>query len=407
MRTLLLQLPTSPPGPSAAYGQAWLDTVSADARVQASHAPLALLPHAQRHTDVVAMVPAAALSWHRVSLPAGLGKASGRLQAALAGLLEDRLLQDPTQLHLALPATWTAGEPTWVAACDKAWLQAHLQALDGADLPVQRIVPELAPPAQGQRWHALGQDETTGWLWCCSAEHGVTGWPASMATQLPAAWLAGHAVQTEPGLAHWVQTRLNAPAELTDPASHWRQALAGNWNLAQFDLQLRRRAGSWPRMRRLADALARHPQWRPVRWGLLALLATQLVGLNTWAWMARQQWQDQQDQWTTILQQTFPKVNVVIDAPLQMAREVTRLRQGSGELTPQDFESMLHALGTALPANTEGPTQLSYQDGVLEWPQPPMSPPQQTAFEQALQRQGYRLQPQGKTWRLQTLEASP
>lgn len=407
MRILLLQLPTTPPGPSVAYGQAWLDTLSADTRVQRSHAPMALLPPAQRQTEVVAMVPASALSWHRVSLPAGLGKSSARLQAALIGLLEDRLLQDPSQLHLALPATWKAGEPTWVCACDKAWLQAHLQALEAAGLPVQRIVPELAPPTQGEVWHALGDDETTGWLWCRSADHGVTSWPAGTAALLPTPWLAGHTVQSEPALATWVQTRLNATVELTDPASHWRQALASDWELAQFELQPRRRAGSWPRLRRLADTLVRHPQWRPARWGLAALVAVQLLGLNTWAWMTRQQWQDQQDQWTTLLQQTFPKVSVVIDAPLQMAREVARLRQGSGELSPQDFESMLHALGTALPTDAAGPTHLSYQDGVLQWPPLSMSLPQRTAFEQALQRQGYQLQAQGNSWRLQAQEASP
>lgn len=148
MRTLLLQLPTSAPGPTAVYGQAWLDTAATEDRPMSTQAPLALLPRPQRREEVVALLPAAALSWHRISLPAGLGRSGARLQAALVGLLEDRLLQDPTQLHLALPAHWAAGEPTWVAACDKAWLHAHLQALDEAGLSVQRIVPELAPAPQ-------------------------------------------------------------------------------------------------------------------------------------------------------------------------------------------------------------------------------------------------------------------
>jgi len=122
------------------------------------------------------MAPAAALSWHRVTLPAGLGRGGAKLQAVLQGLLEDRLLQEPQQVHLALAPQWQSGEPVWVVACDKAWLQAHLQALQDAGLPVQRIVPELAPPASGQHWHALG-DPDSGWLWCCDADHGVNGWP--------------------------------------------------------------------------------------------------------------------------------------------------------------------------------------------------------------------------------------
>lgn len=401
MRTLLLQLPTSTPGPTAVYGQAWLDTAATEDRPMSTQAPLALLPRPQRREEVVALLPAAALSWHRISLPAGLGRSGVRLQAALVGLLEDRLLQDPAQLHLALPAHWTAGEPTWVAACDKAWLHAHLQALDEAGLSVQRIVPELAPAPQGQRWHALG-DETTGWLWCCSADHGVTGCPVTAVGQWPEAWLDKHAtVQAEPALATWVQARLQARAELVDPASHWRQALASDWNLAQFELQSRLRAPGWHRLRRTADVVLRHPQWRPARWGLLALLAAQLAGFNAWAWMTRQQWQAQEARWTHLLQKSFPKVTVVVDAPLQMAREVARLRQDAGELGPQDFETMLQALGAALPPDVASPTGLSYENGTLQWPEVVMNDAQRTAFEQALHSQGYRLQQQDKTWRLQ------
>lgn len=404
MRTLLLQLPTSAPGPTAVYGQARLDTAANRPHTSSTHAPLALLPRPERGEEVVALVPATALSWHRVSLPAGLGRSGSRLQAALVGLLEDRLLQDPSQLHLALPAHWTAGEPTWVAACDKAWLQAHLQTLDEAGLPVQRIVPELAPPLQGQSWHALG-DDASGWLWCRSAEHGVTGCPVAAMGHWPQAWLDSAAsVQAEPALAAWVQTRLQTNAELVDPDSHWHQALASDWNLAQFELQSRRRAPGWRRLRQIGDALLRQPSWRPARWGLLALLVAQLAGFNAWAWMTRQQWQAQEARWTSLLQETFPKVTVVVDAPLQMAREVARLRQGAGELGAHDLEAMLQALGAALPADVVSPSRLSYQDGQLEWPALAMNAAQQAAFEQALQGLGYRLQQQDKVWRLQLLE---
>jgi len=406
MRTLLLQLPLRAPEPQAAYGVAWLDTASTDSRVTCSQSPLALLPRAQRQAEVVAMVPAAALSWHRVKLPAGLGRSGPRLQAALAGLLEERLLQDPAQLQLALAPQWKSGEPAWVAACDKAWLNAHLQALESAGLAVQRIVPELAPPAQGKRWHALG-DENSGWLWCCSEDSGVSGWPVAVAPQLPTSWLAGATVQSEPALARWVQTRLNTTAELVDTASHWRQALGSGWNLAQFELQASLRTRRGQGLRRALESLLRAPQWRPARWGLVALLAAQLLGLNAWAWKTRQQWDAQQAQWTRILQESFPKVTVVVDAPLQMAREVARLRQGSGQLGAQDFEAMLHALGTALPPGAASPTRLSYQDGSLQWPALALTATERSTFEQALQRQGYRLQAQDSTWRLKAQESQP
>ncbi len=405
MQTLLLQLPIEMPSAQAAYGMARLDTAHAGQRLQGSHTPLGLLPPIERTVEVVAIVPAAALSWHRVSLPAGLGRSGNRLQAALAGLLEERLLQDPAQLHLALAPAWGAGEPAWVAACDKAWLHAHLQALELAGVPVQRIVPELAPPTQGQVWHALG-DENSGWLWCRSAEDGVTGWPLAAAAQLPTEGFAGASVQAEPALAQWAQTRLHTSPELVDTASHWHTALASGWDLAQFELQEKLRARGWQKLRRGMTELLTQAQWRPARWGLLALLAAQLLGLNAWAWMTQRQWDAQQSGWTSILQQSFPKVTVVVDAPLQMAREVGRLRQGSGQLGAQDFEAMLHALGSALPAGAPSPAGLTYQDGSLQWPALTLNATQKTALEQALQRQGYRLQSQDTVWRLQTQEGT-
>ena len=404
MRTLLLQLPLTPAGPHAVYGQAWLDTPATD-RAPASFAPLALLPAVDRRTPVAVIVPAQALSWHRITLPAGLGRSSARLQSALQGLLEEHLLQDVSQVHMALPPQWQAGQPLWVAVCDKAWLLAHLQALEDAHLPVQRLVPEFSPPAQGEFWHALGNPEQ-GWLWCRSADTGVSGWPVAVAQQLPSAWLENASLQAEPGLAAWAQTR-SPGVQLVETASHWPAALNSGWELAQFELATRLRQRHWLRWRQRLDLWWRHPQWKPARLGLLALLLTQLIGLQAWAWMTRHQWQAQEQAWAQMLQESFPKVTVVLDAPLQMAREVARLRQGSGQLTAADLESQLQALGAALPEGVSAPASLNYQDGVLQWPALTMTTVQKTAFEQGLAQQGYQLQAQGQTWRLQSRQEKP
>jgi general secretion pathway protein L len=392
MRTLLLQLPPSLPGPSAVYGVAEIDLAATGWRMPPGSSPLALLPQAGHQTEVVALVPPLALSWHRVKLPAGLGagRHNARLQAALQGLLEDQLLQDTAELHLALAPQAANDTSIWVAACNKAWLQAHLHALQEAGLTVQRIVPELSPPNEGQQWHALG-DETHGWLWGCDAVHGVSGWPVADARQLPSSWWTDTPLKTEPGLAHWAQAHSPHPVQLVDSAAHWVDAARSPWNLAQFELQSDARTRRLQGLRRLSDMLWRSPPWRPARWGLTALLLVQLAGMQTWAWMTRQQWQAEQDHWTHILQQSFPKVTVVVDAPLQMAREVARLRQGSGELTAQDLESQLQALGKALPQGVASPTSLNFQDGQLQWPTLPLHTEQQTRFEQALRSLGYRL----------------
>ena len=93
---------------------------------------------------------------------------------------------------------------------------------------------------------------------------------------------------------------------------------------------------------------------------------------------------------TRILQETFPQTTVVVDAPLQMAREVARLRQASGQLAPHDLESLLSALGQALPQGMSAPTQLVFQPGQLQVQGLTLTAVQQQSIEQTLQRQGYR-----------------
>ena len=69
-------------------------------------------------------------------------------------------------------------------------------------------------------------------------------------------------------------------ALLTDAERALEAAQAGT-NLRQFDLAPRHRG-----MRALREAAKKllSAEWRPVRWGLAALVAVQLVGLNVMAW---------------------------------------------------------------------------------------------------------------------------
>ncbi len=121
MSLLILALP---PGPAPSY--AW--ATSADGQHLSAHGTAAadLLPAAGRGVEVVAVLPATQLSWHRVQLPRGVGPRSPRLRATLAGLLEEQLLDEPEQLHFALDPDAGAGGPAWVAVCHSRWLAAHL-----------------------------------------------------------------------------------------------------------------------------------------------------------------------------------------------------------------------------------------------------------------------------------------
>ena len=415
MRTLIIQLPSGPPSPTLAYAHGRVEAEPGSRTLALQWAAAALLPGADRQTETVALVPAAALSWHRVELPAGLHKQAQRVQAALQGVLEDRLLDDSEHMHLALQADWANNPRPWVAACDRAWLSAHLQALEQAGLTVHRIVPELSPgtPDSPVQLTALG-DADTGWLWVSHPERGVWGqpWPAlrpaGLATHerlgLSESEQATASLQAEPGAVALATELLGSGVRLMPPAQHWLAALAGDWDLAQFELRANARSRQLRNWQRTASSLWYSPTWRPARWGFWLLLAAQLVGLNAWAWKTRADWQAQQSSWAQVLRETFPKTTLVVDAPLQMGQQVERLRQGSGQLGADDLEAMLAALGQALPPGLAAPRQWAYQTGQMRLQDFQPDAAQQQALTQSLSALGYAWRTQGDGW-LMTAQA--
>lgn len=412
MRTLIVQLPLGASSQNTVYPYAEVQTDTPASAFTLKWASASLLPLADRQTDVVALVPAQALSWHRVTLPAGLNKSTARRQAALQGLLEDRLLDDPTSLHMALAPDWQRSEQPWVAVCDREWLSAHLQALESVGLTVHRIVPEFAPTSQTLQLHALGNDDQ-GWLWCNQAERGVWGLPLStLRADEQGLWAQDEErlaadVQAEPAVVAWVSQRLGLQARLMTPGQHWLNALADGWDLAQFDFQTDAQNRRLKQVQRATSHFLNHPTWRPVRWGLWLLLATQILGLNAWAWKTQTDWQNQQQSWGQMLKDTFPQTRVVVDAPLQMAKEVARLRQGSGQLAPQDLEAMLAAWGQVLPPDMSAPTAWRYQTGQLFIQDFKASASEQNAITQALSKLGYQWRADGTAWVMRPQEGTP
>jgi general secretion pathway protein L len=406
MRTLIIQLPSGPPDATQVYAHTLLQNGSAEAHPPLQWAVASLLPTADRQTETVVLLPASAVSWHQVDLPPGLHKQAGRLQAALQGLLEDRLLDDPAQLHMALQPDWQNAPRPWVAVCDRVWLSAHLQALEHAGLPVHRIVPEFQPPALPSgpcQLTALGDTET-GWLWICHHERGVWGWPiqALRAIEtdigLSSTERANASVQAESGVVAWAAELLGSGVRLIAPGQHWPAASRAAWDLAQFSLRANSRTRTLKNWRRHASTFWHSASWRPTRWGLWLLLGSQLIGWNAWAWKTRANWDAQQASWAQVLRDTFPSTQVVVDAPLQMAREVERLRQASGQLSANDLETLLSAFGQALPADLAAPTQWTYQPGELRLSGFKPTATQQTALQQSLSASGYSARADGNTW---------
>jgi len=347
MSALIVHLPPQPAGAQAEFDYALtIDGVNVESH---GSAQAALLPApARAGAEVVAVVPADRLSWHRVELPKGTTAGSPRLRAVLEGVLEDQLLDEPESLHFAVQPHAKAALPLWVAVCDRAWLRSALHVLEEAGRPVSRIVPEFAPEGE-MVVYALGDPQQQPLLVAAGSE-GVTVLPlASQSLALLPALPEDTPCVAEPLAAELAQQVLQRPPGLQQAPQRWLRAAQSDWDLAQFDLSSSGRARALKKLGTAWADLLAAPQWRPARWGAVLLLVLNLAGLNAWAWRERSALDDKREAVRRTLTQTFPQVKVVVDAPVQMEREVAALRQLTGATSGRDLEAMLGALGTASP----------------------------------------------------------
>lgn len=392
MTRLTLTLPRTLPAAASLCQAVLSEDGRAPARTLAS--TLAQLP-APSSPELVAIVPAARLSWHRLELPKGALKASAaRLRSVLEGLLEEQLLDDPAQLHFAIEPQARAGQAVWVAACDRAWLSAWLTALEQAGRPASRIVPELAPPAASApaSLQAVGDPDSAQLL--LAGPGGVTVLPLSASSAALLAWPEDAELLAEPGVAALAQDCFKRPVSVQTAAERWLAAAQSDWDLAQFDLLCTRSTRTRKQLSSLAAELLGAPRWRPARWAALALVLINLIGLQAWAWKQQAALAEQRRAIQATLLTTFPEVRVVVNAPLQMARALTDLQRRNGAASPTDLETMLGQLQGAAPGMSP-PGSIDYAAGELRLKALELPAGALADIAAKLQAQGYRARTEG------------
>lgn len=309
------------------------------------------LPKAEQ---LVLQLHAQDCSFHRSTLPRS---PAARWRAALAGLLEEQLLEEPEQLHFALPPEAAAGQELWVCVTALAPLQQAVAALEAAQRFVDRIVP-AAVPADPPQAHVLADGQGNPVLLLAQAQGLLLRPLKGVNPQLP----ADLPVTAEPEVAAAAQDQLGKALPLRSRAQCALDALHGGWDLRQFELRPRIQG-----LNRVRQGLHQfmQPAWKPVRLGLLALLGLQLLGLNALAWQQRQQIGAQQRAIERTLTETFPQVRAVLDAPAQMQRQIELLRAQAGALGPQDLEPLLAAAAAAWPEDRGPAEALGFEPGQL------------------------------------------
>jgi general secretion pathway protein L len=326
-------------------------------------AAASLLPRA---TTVVAVVGEADVSWHRITCP----KANAaRMRSALAGVLEEALLDELDAVHIALPTAARAGDAVWVAVTDRAWLAAELAALEQAGMMVDRVAPTVWPDEPP----LVHFHETAARDGAAAPVPALTYASAQGVISVPLAGTLARTLLPQPlpddtvftavaSVAAPAERWLGRPVTVASPGERLLAAARSSWNLRQFDLAPKSRgtAALRDRWRRFMS-----PAWRPARIGLASLAVLNILGLNVWAFAQTRQIASKQEAIAKLAQAAFPKTTFYGDAAVtQMQRETDALRATAGQIGDGDLETLMQAIASAWP--TERPVQnLRFDNGQL------------------------------------------
>lgn len=401
MSTLVIQIP--PRRRLRAGGLAAMPETEAPAEYAHALSPdgLALGAHGQagaaalpKADTVVAVLADADVSWHRITLPKA---PANRLRAAIVGVLEDALLEDAEATHFAVAPQAVAGQPTWIAAINRAWLRGELARLQTAQVFVDRVVPASWPDDPPHGHFAESDDAATAdagdvsltWSHADGVATVRLGGLARALAPLPAP--PGTRWSATPGAATAAERWLGAPVTVMPPAQRLLQSARTLWNLRQFDLA-RRSRGSRAVMDVLRQMASR--EWRPARIGLGALVVAHILGLNLWALHLRGAIDERRAAAESVVKTTFPRVNdndVKRAMRLVMQREVDALRLAAGKPAETDFEPMLQAAALAWPSDQPPADSLRYEPGKLTIGIARWGEPQIAQFRSTLQPLGWRV----------------
>jgi general secretion pathway protein L len=308
-------------------------------RLQSSGNQLADLPRARRCRLVVASDLVLSLKAALPDLP------ERRLAPLLAAAAEAETLLEADAIHAVLLERAADGEAV-LAVVEEAWLARVLAGLSALGLHPESALPEylLLPWSEGNWsvcWRAgkvlarlgrcegmaLDEGEPPVGLMLALARRGR---PQSVRVHLG----------DEAGAPDWQRwaTALGAPVE-PDAPWDWRSA---PWPDLPNLLQGRHAPGlkrvDWTRLA------------RPVGWGVAALAAIQLVGVNLdWALLTREKAAIQQER-RALAERSLPANSAIVDPPWQVAERLRTLQAAAGSPSQDTLVGVLGRLSQAWPA---------------------------------------------------------
>jgi len=293
-----------------------------------------------------AIVAAGAVLLTATKLPKGGRK---KLRQLLPYAVEEQIVSEPESVHVAL-GPLVDGEGHALAVVDKAWIGRMLARLSEAGLRPRHVWPEtLLGPHQighwGLIWRGSGGVVRTGDAAGITLDCGsVDAPPLALVTAVRGAREKGRAPRgivlhkdgpaALPDLARWAEA-LGLPVEMGADWDWSAQALVDpglGLDLLQGDFA--------------PAALPRDlwPKLRPLLMLAAAILALQVGGASMdWLLLKRETGQLQAEM-EQIFRKAFPAATAVVDAPLQMRRNLAQLHAESGQMGATDFLPLMSRL---------------------------------------------------------------
>ena len=285
-----------------------------------------------------------------------------KLETALPFALEDALLDDVNEAHVT-PGAKLADGRTVLYTLNKSWFTRFLAASSAAKVRVRRIVPEFCLlPAGSNEW-SLAWDGAQGFLATAHCMGGAldsggdarapVGLQLRLQREAPAA-LRLFALGSEVQAPDW---GIKVPVIFEKESFDWRKAAIP----AEAPNLLWGKFAPPPRISEF------WPWLRPALMAALLLFGVEVAVTNLeWALLAHEKRQLLNGM-TETFRETFGADATIVDAPLQMRRNVSRLRHGAGVSDDADLSPLLEkfsgALGSVPGSNLR---TLRYDEGKLD-----------------------------------------
>lgn len=289
-------------------------------------------------------------------------------QKALPYLVEEFTLTDPEDNHV-VPGPDLADARKVLFVMDKPWLKKVSDAARNAAVSMRRMAVEtLLQPLESGCW-TLVQDASGGFV-RTNAYEGIA-LDAGFSGQIPAA------LQLSLLQAQQLPKKINISYARDLPAAarglpQWPEmqvpvATTSDWDWRRVAIPQDALNLLWGEFTPRAKIREWWPKFRPAAYLLLALLIVEMLGSNLqWA-MLESEKSGLNKSMQQIFRAVFGESVTLVNAPLQMRRNLAEMRHVAGMADEGDFLPLLGQAGVALSALPVGSiTGMHYESGRLD-----------------------------------------